>query len=239
MILNIQKGTTRFNEWDPFASSRQQQQQQERQKSPLKSKQQQGQAQSTFTHTFLMAQDASPRQASGRVNSSATHHQKYQPPHHLATMTTFQQQLQQQQQQQQSQFLLINPLGVDGSNAATSTSNLDLMVSGQKLLGPSPVRKESPTNMNTPRESMYHQYQQQQLQRQESSANQHRSYLRRLQPIDKNSSSDPAPSALNNSSEGQVFGQKTGYLYLRIKGQFVSYQNTKIKSFKLNELKNN
>lgn len=197
--------TSRFNEWPP-ADSRQQQQQSDRQKSPLKSKQS-GQ-QSGFAHSFL-GQDSSPRQASGRPNiNSAT--QKY--------MTTFQQQyhhqqlLQQQQQQQQSQFLLVNPLGNNAfgsnqieanmsNNNSSSASNLDLIISGQKL-GP---RKESPTN--TPRDSSAYHHQQQQRQS-ESSANS-RSFTRRLQPIDK--SANETANILNSSGEGQIFRQKTGY----------------------------
>lgn len=179
--------TGRFNEWDPYASNRN-----ERQKSPLKSKQGQ---QSGFSHSFL-GQDSSPRQPSGRLNiGSAT--QKFQ---HL---TTFQQQYHQQQlqQQQQSQFLLVNPLSSGGQVEPgannSSTSNLDLVISGQKL-GP---RKESPTN--TPRDSSAYQQRQQ-----ESSANS-RGFARRLQPIEKNSSD--AANVLNSSGEGQIFRQKTGF----------------------------
>ena len=157
--------SNRFNEWDPFSSSRQHQQQQqqlqqqqinsERQKSPQKTKQypQQPQLQqqqsSNFAHTFLST-DSSPRQTSGRSQLGSANNQKLQiSPQHNSN----------------------NVSGTNNSNQpdANQSSNLELVVSGQKLGG----RKEvSPTG--TPRDLL--QFQQPQSLR---------PFTRRLQPLDK------------------------------------------------------
>jgi hypothetical protein len=147
--------SNRFNEWDPFSSSRQQQMNSERQKSPQKTKQypQQSQLQqqqsSNFAHTFLST-DSSPRQTSGRSQVGSANNQKLQisPQHNSNSVSS-----------------------INNSNQADANqlSNLELVVSGQKLGG----RKEvSPTS--TPRDLS--QFQQPQSLR---------PFTRRLQPLDK------------------------------------------------------
>jgi hypothetical protein len=200
--------STRFNEWDPYGISKQQhlqqqfllqqqQQQQslsERQKSPHKSK---NAANSNFAHTFLNT-DSSPRQTSGRSQTGSANVQNAK--------------LQQISPQNQQQFS--SGGGGGNQNEMSSSSNLDLMVSGQKLGG----RKElSPTN--TPRESA--QQQSPQHSQQQNSAN-HRPFTRRLQPLEKlnaelNANSQTSQSGnqvVQNSqngqaSEGQFLRQKT------------------------------
>ena len=164
--------STRFNEWDPFK------QQNERQKSPHKSKQNQHQSQqqqqqqqqhqqqpqqtSTFAHTFLTT-DSSPRQQSGRLQIGSANTTKHQ---------TSQQQM-------------------SLNNDMNSSSNLDLMVSGQKLGS----RKEaSPTN--TPRDIPNN-----------NSSSLQRPFTRRLQPLYKNSL-DPLANTTNNNETGPVLRPK-------------------------------
>ncbi len=183
--------STRFNEWDPYASNRSQQN--ERQKSPQKQKNQatggggaisgggtqssSTQPNTNFAFTFLN-QDSSPRQASGRGNLA----------------------------------------GGGGGGAGTiaasnlntliesnSAANLDLVVSGQKV--GAPRRDTSPTN--TPRESQQqgsNQQQQQQQQAVSGSGSAGRPFTRRLKPLDN------APNEtlnLNSSGENQFVRQKT------------------------------
>lgn len=195
--------STRFNEWDPYGISKQQhlqqqfllqqQQQQslsERQKSPHKSK---NAANSNFAHTFLNT-DSSPRQTSGRSQTGSANIQNAK--------------LQQMSPQNQQQF---NSSG--NQNEMSSSSNLDLMVSGQKLGG----RKDlSPTN--TPRESV----QQQSPQHSQQNSANHRPFTRRLQPLEKLNAelianSQPSQGSNqavqinqnNQGNEGQFLRQKT------------------------------
>ncbi|CAF0704904.1 unnamed protein product [Brachionus calyciflorus] len=113
--------------------------------------------QSNFAQTFLHVTDSSPRQSSGRTQSGSAG----------------------QKTSNQSQFL------IGTSNQETnSSSNLDLIISGQKLGS----RKESsPTN--TPREVS-------------AQPENKRIYSRRLQPLDKNSD-------IISTNEGQFIRQKT------------------------------
>lgn len=112
--------------------------------------------QSNFAQTFLNVTDSSPRQFSGRVQTGTAN----------------------QKAPQTTQF--VNGNAIQETNSST---NLDLVISGQKLV----ARKESPTN--TPREISAH-------------PDKKRIYSRRLQPLDKNSEAIGV-------SEGQFLRQKT------------------------------
>ena len=199
---NIQQPTGRFNEWDPYSVSRQQQQQQqlnqnERQKSPhsknrpllQQQQQQQLQPSSNFAHTFLNT-DSSPRQSSGRSQLGS------------ATNTTNQKLIMSPQQQQQQ------------INDMNSASNLDLVISGQKLGG----RKDlSPTN--TPRDLT-------QIQQTQQIAL-HRPFTRRLQPLDKLAQESLISAAQSNEaqllrpSESQLLRPADGQLLRSNEGQIV------------------
>ena len=183
--------STRFNEWDPYSDNRQRQQQlsqNERQKSPLKSKQSMMPNQnSNFTHTFLNT-DSSPRQTSGRsqIGSAGVNNQK----------------LQQISPQQQA----LGPgggLNTSGSNQIEmgSSSNLDLIVSGQKL-----GRKDaSPTN-TTPRDAnQQHQHSPQHINQQDRQ----KPFTRRLQPLDKQAvESNSTVTSATTTNENQFLKQK-------------------------------
>lgn len=112
--------------------------------------------QSNFAQTFLNVTDPSPRQFSGRVQTGSAN----------------------QKGQQTTQFVNGNT-----NQETNSSTNLDLVISGQKL----GARKESPTN--TPREVSAH-------------PDKKRIYSRRLQPLEKNSETIGA-------NEGQFLRQKT------------------------------
>jgi hypothetical protein len=177
--------STRFNEWDPYSANRQQQlSQSERQKSPLKSKQSMQQNQnSSFAHTFLNT-DSSPRQTSGRSQVGSAGNQKLQ-----------------QISPQQQQALGVNTgLNTSGSNQneMSSSSNLDLVVSGQKL-----GRKDaSPTN-TTPRDAnQQHQHSPQHASQQDRQ----KPFTRRLQPLDK--LAEQSSPLIANTNENQFLKQK-------------------------------
>ena len=216
-------GTGRFNEWDPYSNLSSLRtnnlQQGERQKSPLKSKQQptnppvlqhqnsQQQQQSNFAHSFFT--DSSPRQTSGRshigsatvnMNYGSQKHSQMSPQHGGLSNTMF------------------NSSNRDGGvgpgGDIVSSSNLDLMVSGQKLGG---SRKESsPTNLNntvTPRDG--NQLQPQSLQQQ-------RPFTRRLQPLDKTihetpiieTTNIPPTSASTQGAKSKTYGVNLTSFYL-------------------------
>ncbi len=187
---NVQQPTGRFNEWDPYNKP------ESRKKSPnvraaiLSQQQQNPQIQqsqqqpstntSTFAHTFL-GTDSSPRQTSGRSQlGSAT--------------KTHQQQLQQQQQQQ-------------GSNNQTNSevncaSNLDLMVSGQRLGG---GRKElSPTG--TPRDMGVIGIVA------GSKGDLHRPFMRRLQPLEKGGADVFIPVQMTPGRDPSADGQNQVFM---------------------------
>jgi hypothetical protein len=181
--------SSRFNEWEPYKNSNNNNNNtnniDQRQKSPQKSKYQTNS--SNFAYTFSNT-DSSPRQLSGRtVLTSATQNG----PKQLTSPQTTQQQQQQQQQLDLS-----------------SSSNLELVISGQKMIGERIVSSNkdrnkdsinnqaiSPTNNNsstvivTPREIN------------NSSS---RPFMRRLQPLDKTD-----PFITQNSNNNSVPSQQT------------------------------
>ena len=198
----IQTGVThqRFNEWDPYAALRQQQQVQQqqnidsRQKSPLKSKNQQNS--SNFAHSFLNT-DSSPRQSSGRNAQTGVAIQNGGP---LSNQKLQQMSPQHQQQQQQQQQLNQNK----EIDLNSSSNNLDLIISGQRLGG---QRKDlSPTN--TPRESTNQigQQQLQQSQLQQQQQQQQRPFTRRLQPLDK-VNMEPVLNSNSNQQDSQFISR--------------------------------
>jgi hypothetical protein len=193
---NIQQPTGRFNEWDPFNLSRQQQinpnerqksphnkssksllqqQQQQQQLQQLQQQQQQQQQQSNFAHTFLNT-DSSPRQSSGRSQ--------------LGSANNLNQKLPLTSQQQTN------------TGDMNSSSNLDLIISGQKLGG----RKDlSPTN--TPRDLTQIQQSQSSQQQQQQPISVHRPFTRRLQPLDKLNPNDSLIQGVQQNNEAQLFKQ--------------------------------
>jgi hypothetical protein len=154
--------TNRFNEWDPFSAIKQVQIQGERQKSPLKSKQsqQQQQQQQSNFAYTFLNTESSPRQPSGRSQPTSASNLKNQQ---------------------------VSP---QHSTEMNSASNLDLIVSGQKM---GTLRKElSPTNLHHDGpDGQNHQ------------AQSAKPFIRRLQPIEKAKEDESNGKDNNNNNSNR------------------------------------